>query len=266
MTGFEIIDFHTHPFADRAHNICVHPDYCGDMSPENIPAVFRNLGVSRICGSVIRWSGENEPASWGKIRENNDMALELKRRYGDFYVPGFHVHPGYPEESFSEIRRMHEAGIRLVGELVPYMDRWGTLTYASDQFSELLSEIGRLGMVVSVHAHADYMDDLYKMVRRHPDVVFVAAHPGEYKAFMRHLEIARLSGNYCLDLSGTGIFRYGVMRRAIDCMGADRVLYGSDYPVCDPAVFLGGVLLNGHITDAERELVLAGNAKRLLGL
>ena len=265
MTEFEIIDFHTHPFLDRAHNICVHIDYC-DMSPENTPAVFRKWGVSRICGSVVRWPRENEPASWEKIRENNDMALELKRLYGEFYVPGFHVHPGYLEESFEEIRRMREAGVRLVGELVPYMDGWGELTYASDEFSELLREIGRLGMVVSVHAHADYMDYLYEMVRRHPDVTFVAAHPGEYGAFMRHLEIAKLSDNYCLDLSGTGIFRYGVLRRAIDCMGAERVLYGSDYPVCDPAVFLGGVLLNGYITDAERELVLAGNAKRLLNL
>ena len=66
--------------------------------------------------------------------------------------------------------------------------------------------------------------------------------------------------------SGTGIFRYGILRHAIDCMGADHVLYGSDYPVCDPSVFLGGVLMNIHVTDAERELVLSGNAKRLLNL
>ena len=92
------------------------------------------------------------------------------------------------------------------------------------------------------------------------------AHPGEYGAFMRHVERMKLSENYYLDVSGYGIFRHGMLRHAIDAFGAERILYGSDYPTCNPAMYIGGVLLDSLISDSEKELIFAKNAKRLLGL
>ena len=56
---FEIIDFHTHPFWDDKNNICSHIAHC-NMSADGTKKVFENLGVSRICGSVLT-TGEN----WG---------------------------------------------------------------------------------------------------------------------------------------------------------------------------------------------------------
>ena len=105
-----------------------------------------------------------------------------------------------------------------------------------------------------------------RMVERHPEVVFVMAHPGEYGEFMRHMARAQKSRNYYLDLSGYGVFRYGMLRHAIDVMGAERILFGSDFPTCNPAMYLGSVTMDGLISDEERELILSGNAKRLLGL
>ena len=49
-------------------------------------------------------------------------------------------------------------------------------------------------------------------------------------------------------------------------MGLEHILFGSDYPTCNPAMFLGAVLLDPLLTDTEREKVLCGNAKALLGL
>ncbi len=261
--AFEIIDFHTHPFIDPLNNICNHKDYCG-MSPENTREIFAKLGISTICGSVVCGRSYNDrfPTLWEKIRFNNDTALALKEQYGDFYIPGFHIHPAYPEESVGEIREMHKKGVRLIGELVPYMDGWKD--YSCGEFSALLDEAGRHNMVISFHSSGD--DEMDAMVRQHRDVVFVAAHPGEYDALMRHIERMKMSENYYLDLSGTGLFRYGMLRRIIDDIGADRILFGSDFPTCNPAMFLGGVLFDPLITDTEKEKIFCGNAKNLLGL
>lgn len=261
--AYEIIDFHTHPFEDREHNICAHAEFCG-MSAENTKQVFDGLGISRICGSVVRWGRESDRSVWDKIRENNDSALRLRDFYGDFYIPGFHVHPGFAEESLAEIDRMDREGVKLVGELVPYFDKWGDLKYDSEEFSILLDEIGKRGMIVSFHSQDE--DAMDRMVSAHPDVTFVAAHPGEYTEFMRHIRRAKLSGNYYIDLSGYGVFRYGMLRRAIDELGAEKVLFGSDFPTCSPAMYLGAVTMDGLITGQEREMILSGNAKRLLGL
>ena len=259
---FEIIDFHTHPFTDENNNICSHKEYC-NMSKENTLNVFKGLGVSKICGSVIEIAKDKSENNWEKVRRNNDFALELRNFYKGFYIPGFHVHPGYIEESINEIHRMHKEGVNLIGELVPYIDGWEA-DYSSDEFSVLLDEAGKHNMIVSFHSQ--WEDAMDKMVKAHKDVIFVAAHPGEYTEFMRHVERMKMSENYYLDLSGYGIFRYGMLRHAIDSFGIDRILFGSDYPTCNPGMYIGGVLFDNLLTDTEKEKIFSINAKKLLNL
>ena len=104
------------------------------------------------------------------------------------------------------------------------------------------------------------------MVRRHPEVTFVAAHPGESTQFHRHLQRMKMSENYYLDVSGAGLFRHRMLRYGIDACGAHRFLFGSDYPTCNPAMFIGGVALDILLTEEEKQLVFAENAKRILNL
>lgn len=258
---FEVIDFHTHPFTDDSNNICSHKEYC-NMSSENTVNEMKALGVSKICGSVIcRTQNENE-SQWSAVKKSNDCALELKKLYGDFYIPGFHVHPDYVRESCEEIESMHKKGVKLIGELVPYVHGWND--YSRKDFDEILDVARQYDMVVSFHSMGE--DEMDEMVKKHTDVTFVAAHPGEYSNFMRHMERMKLSENYYLDVSGYGIFRHGMLRHAIDLFGAERFLYGSDYPTCNPGMYLGGVLLDNLITDSEKELILAKNAKRVLNI
>ena len=83
---------------------------------------------------------------------------------------------------------------------------------------------------------------------------------------MRHIERMKMSENYYLDLSGYGMFRHGMLRRAIDTVGVDRILFGSDYPTCNPGMYIGGVLLDTLISDTEKEKIFSENAKKLLNI
>lgn len=260
---FEIIDFHTHPFTDSATNICSHKTYC-NMSAENTVPYLKGLGISRICGSVIcrNFEDAHYENPWEMIKESNRRSLELQQKYDGYFVPGFHVHPDYVKESCEEIERMNKLGLRLIGELVPYIHGWSD--YSCKGFDEILEAAEQYGMVVNLHTmNHDQMDE---MVRKHPKTVFVAAHPEEYDGYMRHLKRMEMSENYHLDLSGTGLFRHGMLRHGIDLFGAERFLFGSDYPTCNPAMFIGGVALDSLISDEEKALIFSGNAKRLLGL
>ena len=143
-----------------------------------------------------------------------------------------------------------------------YMHGWHD--YSCKAFDEILDAAAHYGCVVSFHSlDNDQMDE---MVRRHPHTVFVAAHPGEYKDYMRHLHRMELSPNYHLDLSGTGLFRHGMLRHGIDTYGAERFLFGSDYPTCNPSMFIGGVALDPLLTESEKTLILSQNARRILKL
>lgn len=255
----EIVDFHTHPFTAEGDNICSHKEYCG-MSAENTPQQLRALGISRICGSVIWRRGGECADDWEAVQKSNAAALSLAEQYDGFYIPGIHVHPGYVRESCMEIERAAQKGVKLIGELVPYMHGWSD--YSCKEFDEILDVAKSYGMVVSFHSMGE--DNMDAMVKKHPDVVFVAAHPGEYGEFMRHMERMRYSENYYLDLSGYGIFRHGMLRHALDLFGAQRFVFGSDFPTCNPAMYIGGVMLDTLISDAEKEQIFSQNAKRLL--
>lgn len=259
---YEIIDFHTHPFTDKATNISDHKEYCG-FSGEDPFGYMKGLGITQMCGSVLcRNIGgvaiyDNE---WDMIAESNRRALALRDQYSDFYIPGFHVHPGYVKESCDEIEKMSKLGIRLIGELVPYMHGWSD--YSCKEFDEILDVATQYHMIVNIHSMGS--DNMDEMVKKHPNTIFVAAHPGEKPEYCRHLNRMKMSENYYLDLSGTGLFRHGMLRHGIDECGAERFLFGSDFPTCNPAMFIGGVLLDTLITEKEKTLILAENAKRLL--
>lgn len=258
---YEIIDFHTHPFFEERQNICPHRG-CLSMSAQSTRRTMEGLGIGRICGSVLRDFRSGKPTTWETLRQANDDALRLRDMYGDFYIPGFHVHPGYVEESCAEIERMEGLGVRLIGELVPYAHGWSD--YSCEAFDRILDCAQAHGMVVSLHSMDD--DQMDRMVEKHPRATIVAAHPGEYAQYMRHLERMKLSPNYYLDLSGGGLYRYGMLRRGLDECGPERFLFGTDYPICAPATYVGGVAQDDTLTEEEKRLIFAGNAKRLLRL
>ena len=52
---------------------------------------------------------------------------------------------------------------------------------------------------------------------------------------------------------------------AVRRVGAERILYGSDYPGYSPRPFIDCVM-RAKLTDAQREAILYKNAERLLGV
>lgn len=258
---FEIIDFHTHPFNDLNTNICNYKDHI-PMDADTTVEYLKGMGISKICGSVITTDNYGKADLDAMISRNN-VALELKEKYKDFYVPGFHVHPAFVKESLEEIERMYKKGVNLIGELVPYWDGWSD--YSCKEFSEILDLAENYNMIVSFHTMTDE-DQMDKMVKEHKNITFVAAHPGEKQKFLRHLERMKISENYHLDLSGGGLFRQAMLRYGIDKCGVEKFIFGSDYPTCNPSMFIGGILIDSLITDNEKEMIFSNNAKRILNI
>jgi predicted TIM-barrel fold metal-dependent hydrolase len=233
---------------------------------ENTKRDLESLGVEKVCGSVI--GKRLQSPDWAYIRRLNDKALELRERYNGFYVPGFHVNPHFVKESIEEVERMHKLGVKLVGELVPYHHCW--TDYSCKEFSEILEVIDHYGMVVSLHSHTNYVEECVKqmdeVVKNHPNVKFVGAHICDGALFDSHLSRMIDNGNYYVDLSGGGISRHGVLKHLVDECGADRILFGSDYPICNPSMYVGGVALEYLISEEDKKKIFYDNAVKLLGL
>ena len=188
----KVIDFHTHPYTARAEYMGMYgEDFY--LEPEQMPEDLANAGISVFCGSVIDSDHRGPVAGFDEIRRVNDSALKLWKKFGDAYVPGFHVHPAFLRESLEEVERMHKAGVKLVGELVPYLQGWDHTghDYGSKELTEILALAGEYGMVVSYHTMPEWAPQMEKMVSSNPGVTFVAAHPGQKADYLLHVERIR---------------------------------------------------------------------------
>ena len=94
------IDFHVHPFRDAAHNLCMYPGTY-DITIKESKKQLEAAGISHICGSVLH--RDHKKDSFQDIKDLNREALDIWEILGDFYTPGFHIHPGYVKESCDEI-------------------------------------------------------------------------------------------------------------------------------------------------------------------
>ncbi len=261
---FEVIDFHTHPFPERINNICSHKDIL-DMDKDHILKLMDKLNISKFCGSVISShhpkTYEEGESEWTRISELNQISLDLQKYYKGRYIPGFHIHPDFVEESINEIDKMKSLGVNLIGELVPYIHNYSMDNSGLD---EIINYAENKDMVLSFHTMDN--ESMDKLVKNHKNIKIVLAHPGEREDVLRHIDRMKQNENCYLDISGTGILRYGMLARLVKEVGADRILFGSDYPTCYPTPYLYAVTQDEYLTDSEKALILSGNAKRLLNI
>jgi predicted TIM-barrel fold metal-dependent hydrolase len=97
--------------------------------------------------------------------------------------------------------------------------------------------------------------------RRCPEATFILGHMGGYAHADEALEVGERLENVLLE---TSAFPYpGKIREAVERIGPERVLFGSDGPACSPLLELEKVRLAGLPAQAEQR-VLGDNARRLL--
>lgn len=250
-----IIDCHVHPFLGTVTNTSWFP---GTDTPEQFAAELRRAGIAQWCGAPIRPTPEPTAADLAGF---NQEMLALCECFGEAYVPAATVHPAFPEESCAALEALHARGVRWIGELVAYMS--GYRTYDSPAMRQILGVAQDLGMVVNIHPFD--LDEIDRLCADFPRLPIVVAHPTEGRAgILARFELLARRPNACLDLSGSGLFRWGMLRAGIDRVGPERFLFGTDFPICNPALLLQGVHFE-HLSDRERELVLGGNFRRLIG-
>ena len=124
-------------------------------------------------------------------------------------------------------------------------------------------------MIVSFHSTGgsrESMEAIDTMVAQHPRITFIAAHPGENDMYLRHLERIEKYPNYYLDLSGTGLFRLGMLHYGIQKVGSKRFLFGTDFPVCDPAMYVGSITNDFCLSEEDKANILYKNAQKLLNV
>lgn len=130
-----------------------------------------------------------------------------------------------------------------------------------------------LGRVIEVSVAAGRLI-FSGIMERYPDLKIVMSHTGgalPYQAGRldkngRGAKISQPASYYLKRMYTDTISPHSAgMKFAIEYFGADRVMYGSDYPCWDPFAALTFFAEIG-LSEEDQQKILAGNARRILGL
>jgi len=247
-----IFDFHLHPGYDFRGPALEYPDFREPLKQE---------GITKCAGSFTNINGKKRPTEEyaALIPEYNRLAWEFHNTDPDFFIPGIHIHPDHQKMSLLEIEKHHQKGGILIGELVPYMMGWN---FTHKDLLHLLACIRDLGMVVSVHPPRDF-SSIGRIMAQLPDLQLVVAHLGGYDLYDKTLSLMQQYDSVYTDISAHGTDFTGIIAEAVNRVGSERILYGSDYPGYKAKPFID-IVLQAPISAAEKENILYNNAVRLL--
>jgi predicted TIM-barrel fold metal-dependent hydrolase len=97
--------------------------------------------------------------------------------------------------------------------------------------------------------------------RQCPEATIILGHMGGYMHVAEAIEVAERLPNILLETSAMP-YPYRI-KEAVERIGAQRVLFGSDGPGCDPSIEVQKVKLAG-LTSEEEALIFETNIQRLL--
>jgi predicted TIM-barrel fold metal-dependent hydrolase len=225
------------------------------------------IDVSVACG--FAWSDAELCA------EHNEYLLEAAAKSNGRLVPFCTVEPS-ADGARDDLKRWAARGARGLGELRPANQ--GYTLIDSDQSDLLAWAAEAYDMALLFHASEPVghpyagkdglpVEQLYRFIADFPGTSVIAAHWGgglPFYALMPEVRDA-LSQTY-FDTAGTSfLYRPEIYRAGIDLVGADHILFGSDYPLVSQERALRE-FREAPIDDSERGLIAGENARRLLRL
>lgn len=195
----------------------------------------------------------------------NDLLARFIARHPDRFAGFAYVSPTMPERMVDELARAINRLKFVAIKLYPPYTPW---PFNAKPWHPIYEFADARGLTILFHTdHLDnnrprYLEDIAPL---YPRANFVAGHSGNVEeARAEAIAAARKYANVYLETCST--YRTpGVIEQLVNEAGADRVLFGSDIPLMDPRPQIGKII-TAAISDEAKQLVLGGNASRLLNI
>jgi predicted TIM-barrel fold metal-dependent hydrolase len=253
-SDFEIFDCHLHcpPEAGEKWQW-----YKVTHTFEDFIAYLDKTGVDR---GIINSQRSYDPRPSEFIAGNREVARFVEKNKGRF-MGACVVNPLFIEESLRELETCHnELGFIWTGELCNYMIPFD---YKIKEFDLLVEQVKKLNMVLALHTEGE---EIHYIADRFPDATIAFAHFGddrEWETVFKRIDTVAKNPNFYLDTSGYGHDRVGVLEYAVEKIGPDRILFGSDFSINDPGTVIARIR-NAFITGEQKGKILSGNLVSLI--
>ncbi|MCL5005697.1 MAG: amidohydrolase family protein [Acidobacteria bacterium] len=222
---------------------------------EFLVRVADDLGFDKICCTDLT-------ALFYDMHEGNRLLYEEMRRYPDRIVGYASLHSTrFESEALENLTRCYEVyGMK------------GLKIYSTPEASiaepwtiPILEKCVEFDMPVLAHttpAECEYL------MTRVPQCKVMMAHAGgqpfAFGDWNRAIMMAQRFENLYLDTTSSTLDA-GFVEKAVAVLGADKIVFGTDTPLLDPYMQRTKIA-ETRISKEERELIMGGNIRRLMGI
>ncbi len=212
----------------------------------------------------------------------NNWYLDWRRQYPDRLLGFATVQPLAGQAALDEVRRAVDGGLRGIGEILPYAQGH---SIRDDAFLAVVELAIELDIPLCLHGaepvgHAypgrayTPLQDYVWLAEQYPDLKLILAHLGGLLPYYElNRTIQKIMRNVYYDTAAVPLlYRPDVYPSIIGVVGAEKILYGSDYPLLlyprrsrTPGFTeLLAEIKNSGLSRDQLDLVLGGNMQRLL--
>jgi len=277
-----IIDFHTHVFPPRliknreqyTNDPCFAELYNSQnarmITAEELIAGMDEYGIDISVITNIGW------ATHRMCVETNDYIMEAIARHPGRLIGFATVLPQAGKAAITEIERCARGGIRGIGEMRPDTQSFN-ITYEKIMVP-FVEALHRHNLIFLTHASEPVGHEypgkglitpevLYPFIILFPDLTIVLAHWGGGLPFYALMpEVKKALENVYFDTAASPfLYRPQIYNYVIELLGAEKILFGSDYPLMPPTRLINEIRALG-LPQETIDLILSGNARRLLGI
>ncbi len=267
----KILDIHSHFHTDRDEGTVGYLKEKGHILPGATGSVgglvnyMRKHGISFSVNMPVAWKPEG-------VRVMN--ALMEKQNAANSNIISFAaMHPALGrEEIMQELLLIKHGGFKGIKIHPQEQSFWPD----SDEMRPVYEFCGKENIVILTHAGAGSDTSFNKdevrarpekigvVIREYPELKMIAAHMGGLNMW-DEAEKFLLGKNIFFDTAYSEIMPAELMKDFILRHGAERVLYGTDYPWQDAGI-IGGMVLGAANELGDAEKIMFRNAEQLLGI
>ena len=262
----EIIDAHAH----------IYPEKIAKKATETI-GVFYDIEMEMPAGTPERLLEEGGAAGVSRfVVHSVATTAHQVRSINDFLKRECDAHPEFigfitlhqelsEEEIVREVEWAVENGFKGI-KLHPDFQKFNI----DDECAEGFYRAAAGKLPILLHMGDDRYEfsapeRLVRMAKKYPDTTFIAAHFGGYRCWDKaslYLGLPNVYFDTCSSLPFISAERAGELIRLL---GAERFFFATDFPMWDATAELER-FMKIPLSDEEREMIFAGNIKRLLSI